>query len=71
MAPVWMAMSKTLAFSPMKSSSDAVRIRWPVEEMGRNSVSPSTTPMIAALPSSRMSNVRCLSAAALPVQSGA
>ena len=70
MAPVWMAMSKTLAFSPVKSSSEAARIRWPVDEIGRNSVSPSTTPMIAALASSRMSNARRPSAAALPLRSG-
>src|SRR6185369_7853469 len=44
MAPVWIAMSKTLAFSSSKPSSDPARIRWPVLEIGRNSVSPSTTP---------------------------
>ena len=54
-APVWIAMSNTFTISPVKLSSDAVRIRCPVLEIGRNSVSPSTMPMIAALTSSRMS----------------
>ena len=44
------------ASSPSKSSSDAATIRWPVEEIGRNSVRPSTMPRIAALKSSRVSN---------------
>jgi hypothetical protein len=48
-APVWMAISNTLTVSPVKSSKEPARIRWPVLEMGRNSVSPSTMPMIAAL----------------------
>ena len=48
-APVWIAMSNTLAFSPSKPSSEPARIRWPVLETGRNSVSPSTTPITAAL----------------------
>jgi pimeloyl-ACP methyl ester carboxylesterase len=49
MAPLWIAISKTLAASPVKFSSEPARIRCPVDEIGRNSVSPSTTPMTAAL----------------------
>ena len=55
MAPVWMAMSNTLALVPVKPSRLPARIRWPVEEMGRNSVKPSTMPMIAALTSRTVS----------------
>lgn len=55
MAPVWIAMSNTLAFSLVKSSSDPARIRCPVDEIGRNSVNPSTIPMIAALTSNNIS----------------
>ncbi len=55
MAPVWMAMSKTLALASSKPSSEPARIRWPVDEIGRNSVSPSTTPMTAALSSKTVS----------------
>jgi hypothetical protein len=32
--PVWIAMSKTLALSSSKSSSEPARIRWPVDEIG-------------------------------------
>ena len=49
MAPVWMAISKTLAVSPVKFSIEPARIKWPVDEMGKNSVKPSTMPMRAAL----------------------
>ena len=59
-APVWIAISKTLAVSPVKSSSEPARIRWPVDEIGRNSVSPSTTPMMAAF-SSRIGSKAVLS----------
>jgi hypothetical protein len=55
MAPVWIAMSKTLALSSSKPSSEPARIRWPVDEIGRNSVRPSTIPMMAALTSKTMS----------------
>src|SRR5215207_9597996 len=54
-APVWIAMSKTLAFSSSKPSSAPARIRWPVDEIGRNSVRPSTMPMTAALASKTIS----------------
>jgi hypothetical protein len=54
-APVWIAMSNTLAFSSSKPSSAPARIRWPVDEIGRNSVNPSTMPMIAALASKTIS----------------
>ncbi len=55
MAPVWMAISNTLALASSKPSSDPAKIKWPVDEMGRNSVSPSTTPMMAALTSKTIS----------------
>jgi hypothetical protein len=37
------------------SSKAPAKIKWPVEEMGKNSVSPSTTPITAALISNSMS----------------
>ena len=43
--------SNTFAFSPCKPSRLPARIRWPVLEIGRNSVRPSTMPRIAALTS--------------------
>ena len=55
MAPVWMAMSNTLPLASSMPSRLPARIRWPVEEIGRNSVRPSTIPMIAAL-SNRMTS---------------
>ncbi len=54
-APAWIAISNTLTFSPVKSSRLPARIRWPVEEIGRNSVKPSTRPMMIALMARRMS----------------
>src|SRR5665213_699000 len=51
-------MSKTLLLSSVKPSSEPARIRWPVLETGRNSVRPSTIPMIAALASSSRSKKR-------------
>src|SRR3989344_8344061 len=49
MAPLWMAISKVLANSDWATprSRDA-RMRCAVEEMGRNSVKPSTTPKMRA-----------------------
>src|SRR6266568_7667390 len=47
-APVWITISNTFAFSPLKPSRSPARIRWPVEETGKNSVRPSTTPSIKA-----------------------
>lgn len=51
-APVWMAMSKTLTVASLMwfcmPSSWPARIRWPVLEIGRNSVNPSTMPITAA-----------------------
>ena len=58
MAPVWIAMSKTLAFSSSNPSNAPARMRCPVLEIGRNSVRPSTTPMTAALTSRTISNAR-------------
>ena len=55
MAPVWMAMSNTLALASEKPSRLPARIKCPVDEMGRNSVKPSTMPMIAALTSKTVS----------------
>jgi hypothetical protein len=54
-APVWMAMSNTLALASSRPSSAPARIRCPVDDIGRNSVSPSTMPMIAALTSNTIS----------------
>ena len=55
MAPVWMAMSNTLAFASSNPNNEPAKIRCPVEEIGKNSVSPSTTPMMAALSSNTAS----------------
>jgi hypothetical protein len=75
MAPVWMAMSNTLALASSKPSSAPARIRWPVLEMGRNSVRPSTTPMMAALTSKQSTRTRARKASltrvvTLPVAMG-
>ncbi len=48
MAPSWMITSKLSAFGPVNPRRWPARIRWPVEETGRNSVSPSTMPRMAA-----------------------
>ena len=52
MAPTWMtAVKATTALSSTGMSiSPSVILRWPVEETGRNSVTPSTTPRITAWP---------------------
>ena len=42
MAPSCMKTEKTVAFSPVKFRRSPVMMRCPVEETGRNSVSPST-----------------------------
>jgi len=55
MAPVWMAMSNTLALSSSKPSKAPARIKCPVEEIGKNSVKPSTSPIAAALSSKTVS----------------
>src|SRR4051812_30876582 len=44
MAPVWMTILKTLQRSSFAPSKSPARMRWPVEEIGRNSVRPSTMP---------------------------
>src|SRR5678815_3921290 len=44
MAPVWMTILKTFQRSLFAPSRSPARIRWPVEEIGRNSVRPSTMP---------------------------
>ncbi len=49
MAPSCITTSNSLPFSSLKSSSWPTMIRWPVLEIGRNSVSPSTMPRIRAL----------------------
>ena len=52
MAPAWMAISKTsmtsFETSLVKSSKLPARIRCPVDEIGKNSVKPSTSPMMMA-----------------------
>ncbi len=58
MAPGWIATSNAFMTSESgRPSSDWVRIRWPVDDTGRNSVSPSTMPMMAALISSNVSTL--------------
>src|SRR5690554_5565333 len=44
-----MKISNVPSMPPLKSSRDEVMIRWPVEEIGRNSEIPSTTPRIMTL----------------------
>src|SRR4051812_17260346 len=44
MAPVWMTILKTFQRSSFAPSKSPARIRCPVEEIGRNSVRPSTMP---------------------------
>ena len=43
-APGWMAMLNSAHSSALKPSSSVARIRWPVDETGRYSVTPSTMP---------------------------
>ena len=47
-APAWITISKSFAFSPVYPRSEPATIRCPVDETGRNSVRPSTMPRIAA-----------------------
>ena len=47
-APSWMNISKTFALSPVKESRLPASMRWPVDETGKNSVTPSTIPSINA-----------------------
>jgi hypothetical protein len=49
MAPSWMKTVKAAARSPVKPRKCPARIRWPVEETGTNSVSPSTIPRTSAM----------------------
>src|SRR5213080_4994269 len=48
MAPSWMTISKAAARGPTNPSAWPARIRWPVDETGRNSVAPSTSPRTIA-----------------------
>jgi len=48
-APSWMMTLKAAHFSASKPRSSVARIRWPVEETGRNSVTPSTMPRMIAI----------------------
>src|SRR3989344_9213004 len=48
-----MKISNVLARSPVKPMASPTTMRWPVEDTGRNSVRPSTTPRISAWSSSR------------------
>src|SRR5215470_14983299 len=45
MAPSWITISNTLPGGPSKFSTSSARMMWPVEDTGRNSVRPSTTPI--------------------------
>src|SRR5665647_1657441 len=64
MAPSWIRIANDL---PKESSPQprkcSISSRWPVEETGKNSVSPSTTPSTAALTRSRWAEVRPSTAA--------
>src|SRR6476646_7999676 len=48
-APSWMMTLNAAHFSASKPSSSVARIKWPVEETGRNSVTPSTMPRMIAI----------------------
>ena len=56
-APSWITISKTLPGGPWKCSNSPARMRWPVEETGRNSVMPSMRPSTTVF----QSNVRSMS----------
>src|SRR5690242_7020517 len=45
MAPSWITISNTLPGGPWKFSTSSARMMWPVEDTGKNSVRPSTTPI--------------------------
>src|SRR5688572_9941185 len=51
-------MSNNLALSSVQPSKLPARIKWPVLEIGKNSVRPSTIPRIAALSNRGMSCIR-------------
>jgi hypothetical protein len=44
-----MAISKVTAEAPVKPKACPTRMRWPVEETGKNSVNPSTMPSMMAV----------------------
>ena len=44
-----MTISNVFALSPSKPNKCPTNIRWPVEEMGKNSANPSTIPSIKAM----------------------
>jgi len=48
MAPSWINISKVFAFSPVNERRFPASMRWPVDETGRNSVTPSTMPRMQA-----------------------
>src|SRR3954453_6551678 len=48
-APNWMMTLNAAHFCASKPRSSVARIRWPVEETGRNSVTPSTMPRMMAI----------------------
>jgi hypothetical protein len=50
MAPSWIEISALAARAPSNPKTCPTRIKWPVDETGRNSVSPSTIPKIVARP---------------------
>ena len=49
-----MTTSNSFATGPLKPSQSPITIRWPVEEIGRNSVTPSTSPSNRAVSQSFM-----------------
>src|ERR1017187_9219044 len=65
-APHWITISNSLPLSSLKSSRSPARMRWPVLDTGRNSVSPSTTPSISALMRMTRSMGRIVSAGGYP-----
>src|SRR3979409_2699341 len=60
MAPSWIEISALAARAPSNPRTWPTRIKGPVDETGKNSVSPSTIPKIVARPGPH-SFMRCLS----------
>src|SRR5574343_453682 len=58
MAPNWITISNNLPRSSLKFSKSPARIKCPVDEMGSNSVSPSTIPRMRAFRRS-IGSIRC------------
>src|SRR5512143_1480504 len=60
MAPSWMKMMKAFSLRPVKPNQSWARIKWPVEETGINSVTPSTIPSRAAFNNGKRSIWDCI-----------